>query len=433
MLYSWHPKDQEAFPLKHIALLIALVMSAFSPLLAAKLTNRPIALVSGETILLSDYQKNWDALVEQRKAQKGPDSVTEAFKKESRHKLLDQMVDDKILQAEAKKRKIRVPQRDLENAIVQVKARLLSDAGRRDIETILRRQMAAQGKNGEGEADISAAWKELSASNPAVVKEAEATFKKRIAAEGLDDKKFTDRIREQLSVVQLAQEIVRERTKPPSEEQMKDLFAQLEPKVKKLQADHDLARDRMKLAREEELAPEEILTLKSYLQVAQQARARHILLGVIGSNRRPTPWKEVPAADQAELRKKLTDLRKKIKAGADFAELAEQNSIDKDSAANGGDLGFFPRGSMVQAFEEATFAMSEGQVSDVVETPFGLHLIKLIEKKAATKLRFEQVSSDMQEYLFSTAQQKVFEEFVSSLRKSYDVKVLLTPEELAAL
>ena len=99
----------------------------------------------------------------------------------------------------------------------------------------------------------------------------------------------------------------------------------------------------------------------------------------------------------------------------------------------GGDLDFFARGQMVPSFEKAAFALGEGQVSDIVETKFGLHLIKVIEKKAATKLRFDQAENDLREYIFRSSQQNAFEEYVTDLRKKSDIKILLSPEELAAI
>jgi hypothetical protein len=136
---------QEDFPLKQIALSLVLAVLFSAPVAAAKLTNRPIAIVNGENILLSEYNKNWDAFQAQQEEAGNPEELTEEFKKEARQKLFDQMIDDKVLQAEATKRNIRVPQRDLENGILQVKARFLPESGRRDLQIIVRRQMAAPG------------------------------------------------------------------------------------------------------------------------------------------------------------------------------------------------------------------------------------------------------------------------------------------------
>ena len=72
---------------------------------------------------------------------------------------------------------------------------------------------------------------------------------------------------------------------------------------------------------------------------------------------------------------------KQVKAGGDFAKLAQEHSQD-GSAAQGGDLNYFPRGQMVPAFDKVAFSLKPGQVSDVVQTQFGYHIIKVIDHKA---------------------------------------------------
>ena len=104
----------------------------------------------------------------------------------------------------------------------------------------------------------------------------------------------------------------------------------------------------------------------------EQVRARHILVKVAP---------DAAAEAKAAARKKAEELLAKVKAGADFAALAKERSDDPGSAAKGGDLGLFPRGRMTPAFEEAAFALQAGGVSDVVETPFGFHVIKVEEHR----------------------------------------------------
>src|SRR5438094_152467 len=104
----------------------------------------------------------------------------------------------------------------------------------------------------------------------------------------------------------------------------------------------------------------------------EQVRARHILV--------KTAADAGPDA-KAAARKKAEELLAKVKAGADFAALAKERSEDAGSAANGGDLGLFTRGRMTPAFEEAAFALRGGGLSDVVETPFGFHVIKVEEHR----------------------------------------------------
>jgi len=104
-----------------------------------------------------------------------------------------------------------------------------------------------------------------------------------------------------------------------------------------------------------------------------QVRASHILLKTNS---------EMSEEQKSELRQRAEELAVEAKGGADFAELAKEHSEDS-SADRGGDLGFFGEGAMVKPFSDAAFSLEIGQVSDVVESPFGFHVIKLMEKKPA--------------------------------------------------
>lgn len=99
-----------------------------------------------------------------------------------------------------------------------------------------------------------------------------------------------------------------------------------------------------------------------------RVRASHILLMYKGSAR------STATRSKDEARSGIEDLQRKITAGADFASLARTHS-DCPSAAQGGDLGFFGKGQMVPEFETAAFGMQPGEVSGVIETSFGYHLV----------------------------------------------------------
>ncbi len=95
-------------------------------------------------------------------------------------------------------------------------------------------------------------------------------------------------------------------------------------------------------------------------------------------------------------KEKADELIKKIKEGADFAALAQQNSDDPGSREKGGDLGAFPRGKMVRPFEDAAFALAKpGDLSDVVESPFGWHIIQMISRTPANPRSFEDVKEEL--------------------------------------
>jgi hypothetical protein len=106
----------------------------------------------------------------------------------------------------------------------------------------------------------------------------------------------------------------------------------------------------------------------------EQVHARHILIAFKGSPAAQAGKKELT---EDEAKAKAEDLRKKIAAGAKFEDLAKTESDDVGSAANGGDLGNFSHGQMVPEFDQAAFALKPGEVSNVVRTQFGFHIIKV--------------------------------------------------------
>lgn len=124
----------------------------------------------------------------------------------------------------------------------------------------------------------------------------------------------------------------------------------------------------------------------------EEVRARHILLNVEGGN-------------EAEVRARAEALLAQVKGGADFAALAEKHSQDVASASRGGDLGFFGRGRMVPEFEQVAFSLAPGEVSDLVRTPFGFHIIKVEEKRAGDVQPLDAVRAAIQQQLqFERAQ-----------------------------
>ena len=137
------------------------------------------------------------------------------------------------------------------------------------------------------------------------------------------------------------------------------------------------------------ITPEEIKAyytenIASY-QTPEQRHARHILLRASD--------KDSPSVHQ-EKQKKAAELLQLLKDNSDFADLAEKYS-DDPSKGTGGDLGFFPQGSMVPEFDTAVFAMQPGQISKVIKTQFGYHIIKLEEIKAASTKPLVDVQSDI--------------------------------------
>ncbi|HEC97685.1 MAG TPA: hypothetical protein ENI58_05940 [Nitrospirae bacterium] len=122
-------------------------------------------------------------------------------------------------------------------------------------------------------------------------------------------------------------------------------------------------------------------------------------------------------------KKEAESLLKKLKAGANFATLAEKNSIDKGSAAKGGDLGFFGRGQMVPAFEKAVFSMKKGEISGPVKTQFGYHIIKLTGLKKGQKVSYDKAKESLSKKLLTEKRRAAFDSYIEKLKKSFTVKI----------
>lgn len=144
----------------------------------------------------------------------------------------------------------------------------------------------------------------------------------------------------------------------------------------------------------------------------EQIRASHILIKPDTSDPNTDP-------NQAKIqaREKAEKLLEQIKDGVDFATMAKENS-NGPSAAAGGDLNFFNRGQMVPAFEEAAFALKVGQVSGIVETQFGYHIIKLTDHIDPNTIAFEQIKDNLIQVLTQQKQEEFTRQYIKSLKTS---------------
>ena len=139
----------------------------------------------------------------------------------------------------------------------------------------------------------------------------------------------------------------------------------------------------------------------------EQVRASHILL-------------EIGSEDPSAVRAEAQAILERARAGEDFAELAREYSDDSGSASQGGDLGTFGRGQMVPAFEDAAFSLPDGEISDLVETDFGLHIIKVVEHQQGNTRPFEEVRDQIADELRWERAQEQVSELAEQLRPRID-------------
>ncbi len=151
----------------------------------------------------------------------------------------------------------------------------------------------------------------------------------------------------------------------------------------------------------------------------EMVRAAHILL----TTSDPATRADLPEEQKAKKQKQMEDLLKRARASEDFAKLAKEYSEDPGSKDKGGEY-TFPRGQMMAEFEAAAFSLNTNQVSDIVTTRYGYHIIKLYEKIPAKKVEFDKVASDIKDFLVQRDIQKQFPDYIQKLKKDADVQIL---------
>jgi peptidyl-prolyl cis-trans isomerase C len=147
----------------------------------------------------------------------------------------------------------------------------------------------------------------------------------------------------------------------------------------------------------------------------EEVRASHILI-------------RSPEADAAETRAaaraKAEALLAELRGGRDFADAAKTESGDTGSAVGGGDLGFFQRGRMVPPFEQAAFALKVGELSGIVETPYGYHIIRVTDRREARTLPLEEVQDRIVEFLNNSRGDRAIQSVVEDARSKAKIELL---------
>ena len=152
-----------------------------------------------------------------------------------------------------------------------------------------------------------------------------------------------------------------------------------------------------------------------YFSKPEQVRASHILIKV------ESDAEESVKKDALE---RINTIKTRLNDGEEFSELARALS-EGPSNVNGGDLGAFGRGQMVKSFEDAVFAMNVGDVSDVVETQFGYHLIRLTAKEAPTSVPFEEVKGQIVDHLKQLKMADMINGYVATIKPGAVIEVLV--------
>jgi len=155
---------------------------------------------------------------------------------------------------------------------------------------------------------------------------------------------------------------------------------------------------------------------QSRLTLPEQVRVQHILIA----------WKPLGKQDdRAFIREQIRPILERARAGEDFAALAREFSDDYATRQSGGDTGFFQRGQMAPQFEAAAFALEPGEISDVVETSFGVHIIRLLERQEQELLAYEDIHDRLFDYVRDEQAEAAVRAEIDRLAAAADVKILI--------
>jgi len=339
----------------------------------AAVVDELAARVNNEPITVSEYKKAKDAMTEQYAAAM-PDFFKQKDAEQQIEKAaLDKLVDEALLRQKAEALKLKVYERELESGVGEIKKRFA--------------------RSPEG--------------GVLPPEKAEAAFRGELKREGVTMEEFRERIRKQLMVQKLVQETVKARAKIPGEAETKAYFENISLVLKGREAE-------VKVSDEE--ARQDLLAVAGKFKeiTAERLRLRHILVKVAEG---ATPEQKKAAKDRAAA------LRKDLDGALDFDEAAEKSSDDQESARRGGDLGYIIRGMLPEEVEAAAFKLQVGENSQPVESKFGWHILRLEEKRAAQRLRFETVRDDLEQVLAQNSFAEELGKYINELRKDAKIQI----------
>jgi len=253
----------------------------------------------------------------------------------------------------------------------------------------------------------------------------EDAFNRQLKAMGLTPEQFSRRVVEQsFAEAVIQREVMSGIT--ISEERLREFYnSGGDVLVRLMQADLE------KMVKDPAAAPAAIAQVKqriddirkanlARLEQPERVRVSHVFLATID---RKTE-EPLPEEQRKFKRQQIDKIRQRAIAGEDFAKLVQEFSEDRGLKQTKGEYTFSREDSFSAEFKSAAFSLSPGQISDVVNTPIGLHVVKLLEKTPAKKADFEKVSGDLKEFLKQQELQRAMPDYFARLIKEAGIEVL---------
>jgi peptidyl-prolyl cis-trans isomerase SurA len=312
----------------------AAVFFLFPPLLRGEVTERIVALVNNEVITLSELEEMARPLYEQVKKNSLPSELDRKLEK-AREDVLAHLVESKLLDQEIKKRKIEVPDRDVDAAIADI---------------------MKSAKMNENE------------------------FKKAIAREGMSYSVYRQRMREDLGKMRLVNREIKSKI-VVEEETLRRVYRENLDKF---------------------TDPLEVKLQQIFFPLSQEASSEEV----------------------GAVRKKAEEVLEKARKGEDFADLAKKYSRGPE-AAEGGLLGYFKHKELLPELEEAGFRLQVGEISKLVQTPAGFHILRVLERKGGEPKPFAEIQHRLRDQMIQAEAEKKYLDWMKDLRSKAYVEIKL--------
>jgi parvulin-like peptidyl-prolyl isomerase len=352
------------------AAILVLLLAAAAPAPAPATTMEDtVAVVNGDPILLSEYQKEAATALDYW-SKTNPGALTDpANIRKIRESTLEELITRDLLVQQATRDKIKVRDRELDNAVEEIRNRFKKDE--------------ATGRT-LGDA------------------EAEKAFNDQLKAEGIDYPQFRERLSRQIMARKVIDENVKAKMTSPAEPEIRAYFDKIKAYIAAKSTDAPKGMDEDEAAALREAA-QQVKALSS-----ERVRVQRIMIRLS------------PGATDNERKRALktaADLKKRLNEGEDFAKIAKEESEDPESAARGGDIGYVLHGVAPPELDKAAFTMEVGQTSAPILTETGYNIIRITEKRAAEAPDFERFKEDLSGFLANLGFRKKLDAYVKALRE----------------
>ena len=325
-----------------------------------EIVDQTLAVVNGEPLMSSEFDKILEPMIQQYRAMTPLTEQSDSKINELKNQILEQKIEQMVLTQEAKKQKIKIPKRELDEAIKQLKKRFPN----------------------------------------------EEAFQTELKKEGLSQAEFEKRMEEQLMLQKLIEKEMKNNVKQPSETDVKKFYDQVKAKMRG---------ENLGLPQEEE----ETVDIAAKLFKRMYSQTVRISQIYIKCDKNASEVDRKAAEGRvASVKKELAS------GESSFEDLAERYSEDSLLKQRRGDMGFVVKGDLDKRLEDKAFSLNVGQYTkEPIKTDSGYHFLRVKESRAETPFTFESARNDLAEILYRQNSKKLYDKWISDLKNKSNIKV----------